>query len=104
MGVKGSVFISGILILGSCTNSTIVLKTDEEQTGEFIYTQHCSICHGDDGNLGVSGAKSLSKSTIDVTQIENIIEKGSNGMPPFEGRLSAAETDKVTEHIKSLRK
>ncbi len=102
MDVKLVLF--SLLIIGtSCSNNSPIVDNDE-LTGELIYVNNCSICHGETGDLGAAGAKPLSKSTLDKEQIVTRIKKGINSMPPFEGRLSDSEIERVEEHILTLRK
>ncbi|WP_027003497.1 SirB2 family protein [Hugenholtzia roseola] len=74
------------------------------QSGKEIYASAgCVACHGDDGALGLSGAKSLQASTLTTAEIENIIRNGKNAMPAYK-TLTDAQVKALVEHVESLRK
>lgn len=99
------------LLLFSCGgNESVAPMQDETEplprvVGQQIYLQHCAVCHGEDGKLGVSGAKDLSVSTLKDAEIVAIIENGRKGMPPMKELIGTVENMAATvEHVKSLRK
>jgi mono/diheme cytochrome c family protein len=49
--------------------------------GESLYKANCVVCHGTDGKLGLSGAKNLSLSILDVAAIKEMIIHGKGAMP-----------------------
>lgn len=95
------------VVLFSCSES--VDRTDSNEaskhlSGSKFYDQRCAICHGEDGSLGVSEAKDLSKSNLANKQIEEIINKGKGAMPPFKQTIESDSTlIELIEHIKTLR-
>lgn len=99
-----------ILLLGFFSCSESVEKFDNNDTpkhlsGTTFYEQRCAVCHGNDGKLGVSDAKDLSESDLSDEEVKNIINKGKNGMPPFEHTIESDSTlIELVEHIKLLRK
>lgn len=99
-----------ILLLGFFSCSESVEKFEKEDTpkhlsGSTYYEQRCAVCHGHDGKLGVSDAKDLSKSDLSDEGVKDIINKGKNGMPPFEHIIESDSTlIELVEHIKLLRK
>lgn len=105
MDVKliGIVLFFGLL---SCSEPTEKLKeeTTKHVSGVKFYEQRCTVCHGNDGKLGVSEAKDLSKSTITEKQIKNYINRGQGSMPPFEHAIESDSTlTELVEYVKSLR-
>ncbi|MBK9284419.1 MAG: cytochrome c [Sphingobacteriaceae bacterium] len=62
------------------------MKADNEgissSDGKALYVNNCSMCHGDNGKLGVMGAKDISLSTMNEQQIVNVILKGEKSMNP----------------------
>lgn len=52
-------------------------------SNQALYIQNCSLCHGADGKLGASGAKDLTKTTLTVEEIKNIILHGKGLMRPI---------------------
>jgi uncharacterized membrane protein SirB2 len=61
--------------------------------GKALYEANCKLCHGDDGKLGLAGAKDLSTTVLDIAGINEIILKGKGAMP------AAAVTDEQANAI-----
>lgn len=110
MVLKHFLFLCGFgLSLVACQNNPQPQSEFDKQTpaeqGASLYSMHCAQCHGEDGKLGASGAKDLSKSSLSEAQISKIIENGKGAMPPMKALL---ETDRntilVIDHIKKLRR
>ncbi len=72
--------------------------------GMAVFRQHCVICHGSDGNLGLNGAKHLSESVLPVEERINIITNGKNLMTPFRSLLSPEEIQAVAAYTLTLKK
>ncbi|MDG1331481.1 MAG: cytochrome c [Crocinitomicaceae bacterium] len=109
MVLKIVVFISGMLLISSCTQGEIsTVKKDDpnvEVDGRLLYINQCASCHGPKGNLGNSGSKDLSKSKLNEAQVLKIIKKGKGTMPPFEYLLTTdKEREAVVQFVMSLRK
>lgn len=109
MVLRLSIFL-GLFLLVSCGPQT---KEVEETTGEkpftkedatSLFTMRCASCHGDDGKLGVSGAKDLSISKLTDAEITSIIYNGKNGMPAFGDSFTKEQLDALVPIVKSLRK
>jgi len=78
-------------------------QTPAEQ-GASLYSMHCAQCHGEDGKLGASGAKDLSKSRLTDAQITAILKNGKGAMPSMKALLESDENiNLVLSHIKGLR-
>ena len=101
--------IFGILIVSGCkdpkqSNPTDSLET-KRTTGKELYLQRCTVCHGTDGKLGASGAKDLSVTKLNESEIREIILEGKNAMPPFEHQIESEVTlNEMVEFVKSLSK
>lgn len=81
-----------------------VKQTPTEQ-GVSLYTMHCAQCHGEDGQLGVSGAKDLSKSVLSDVQIKKLIKNGKGAMPSMKALLETDQNiNNVIKHVKRLRR
>ena len=101
---------SGLFFLFSCGPQTEELKetseekpiTKEDATSLFLV--RCASCHGEDGKLGVSGAKDLSISTLTDAEISSTIYNGKNGMPSFGGSFTQEQLKALVPVVKSLRK
>lgn len=109
MVLRLSIFL-GLFLLVSCGPQT---KEVEESTEEkpftkadatSLFTMRCASCHGDDGKLGVSGAKDLSISKLTDAEITSIIYNGKNGMPAFGDSFTKEQLDALVPIVKSLRK
>jgi mono/diheme cytochrome c family protein len=88
----------------SKNNDSLPIESPAEK-GASLYTVNCTSCHGEDGKMGGSGAKDLSKSQLSDKQIKKILQKGKNAMPPMSAILETEENmDFVIQHIKTLRK
>lgn len=111
MVLKNFIFILPFFILFSCDSKGTTEKSTEENAsveipnGAELYVQHCTVCHGLDGKLGVSGAKDLTSSALSENEVVKMIETGKNAMPPMKEPLGSDENVKaVAEYIKSLKK
>jgi mono/diheme cytochrome c family protein len=106
------VLILGFLIgLFSCSwNGSVEIQKGttqkkRPQSGESLFLQHCAICHGEDGQLGASGAKNLTLSKLESNGIVQLIKKGKNAMPAMKELLGTEENIAlVTSHVMKLRK
>jgi len=69
--------------------------------GKEIYTEKCSLCHGDNGKLGQAGAKDLSATQLPHAGIVEIITKGKNTMASYKGVLSPEQIEAVALYIET---
>ncbi len=74
-----------------------------QEHGKAIFTSYCAVCHGQDGKLGLAGAKNLSTSTLTDEEVKNIITNGKNAMAPYKKVLSAEEITAVAAYAKTLK-
>jgi mono/diheme cytochrome c family protein len=65
--------------------------------GKALYINNCGLCHGDNGKLGISGAKDLSVTEMDLTSMVDIIVHGKGNMPP--ARVNDAEAMAIAEYV-----
>ncbi|MCR9174029.1 MAG: cytochrome c [bacterium] len=80
-------------------------KGYKSRSGKLIYSKHCTSCHGDNGKLGSGGAKDLTVSRMDSTEIVDILRNGKNGMPrQIQYFKSDEEVENMIDHLKSMRK
>jgi mono/diheme cytochrome c family protein len=96
------------IFLTSCTSgSGSSSKTDAEHplSGKELYNANCAVCHGEDGKLGASGAKDLTRSKLSDKEVLQVINAGKNGMPPMKVVLETKENvSAVAEYVKGMRK
>lgn len=99
-----TLFFSTILALNACTQTDTAAHASNTPTesgaasnksGPALFGQHCKICHGSDGRLGLNGAKDLSKSELSLSDRVSIITNGKNLMTPFGKILSTTEIDSL---------
>lgn len=70
--------------------------------GSKLFNMHCTLCHGKDGKLGVSGAKDLSVSTLSADEMAALVSNGKGAMSPYKNVLTKAEIQAVVEHVRTL--
>ena len=78
-----------------------VVKSDDTAS---LYQNNCAKCHGDDGKMGLAGAKDLSVSVLSDEETKAIIKNGKNAMSGYGKSLSDAEISALAEYVKTLRK
>lgn len=66
-----------------------------------IFEEKCTLCHGSDGKLGMSGAKDLSVTQLNHAGIAEIISNGKNGMASYKEVLTAEQIDALSSYIES---
>jgi len=77
--------------------------SETQPRAKDLFTIHCSSCHGATGDLGVSGAKNLQKSKLNLQEIKQIIREGKNGMPSFEGIIEKEnQLDSIAQYAKKM--
>ena len=69
--------------------------------GKEIFEEKCTLCHGSDGKLGMSGAKDLSVTALDHQNIVAIITNGKNTMASYKAVLSTEQIEAVASYIES---
>jgi mono/diheme cytochrome c family protein len=75
---------------------------NSELPGYTIYTKNCKLCHGKSGDLGLSGAANLRKSTLSLEEKIEVITNGRNGMAPHKNILTPDEIREVDAYITTL--
>lgn len=70
-------------------------------SGKEIFEDKCTLCHGDNGKLGLNGAKDLSLTTLDHKGITDIITKGKNSMAAYKDVLTTEQIDAVASYIET---
>jgi mono/diheme cytochrome c family protein len=73
-----------------------------EATGEKVYNTHCTLCHGKDGALGLSGAKDLRVSTATREEMIEQVTNGRGAMMAYKNVLTKAEIEAVVDHVRTL--
>lgn len=73
----------------------------EANTGKEIFEQKCSLCHGNNGKLGVGGAKDLSVTQLPHSGIVDIITNGKNTMAAYKETLTSEQIEAVASYIET---
>lgn len=70
--------------------------------GRSLFENNCSSCHGNDGKLGANGAKNLTTTTMEVSEMKQIILNGKGMMPaaPVNEEQAAAIAEYVNAGLK----
>lgn len=109
MVLKISALLSVFLVAVSCSSgsdeTTVVNETKPltQIEAHSVYMLNCASCHGEDGQLGASGAANLAASKMTEAQIKTTILKGNNkGMMPYEEIVTTREIEGLVGIVKSL--
>ncbi|MBC7695593.1 MAG: SirB2 family protein [Burkholderiales bacterium] len=70
-------------------------------SGKEIFEEKCTLCHGGDGKLGMSGSKDLSVTQLDHAGIVTIVTVGKNTMASYKSTLSAEQIEAVASYIET---
>jgi len=65
--------------------------------GKALYEANCKLCHGDNGKLGMAGAKDLSASVLDVVGMKEIIIHGKGAMPA--ASVNEEQAQAISEYV-----
>lgn len=65
--------------------------------GKALYEANCKLCHGNDGKLGMAGAKDLTASVMDVAAIKEIILQGKGAMPA--ASVNEEQANAIAEYV-----
>lgn len=101
--IRTTLFLITILLMSSCDESQEAEPTKQvTMDGPSLYQQHCSLCHGENGEGGIG--KALDGPHIDEmseAQLFMMIYEGiGSSMPDFKSKLS---TDQIVDLIAFLR-
>lgn len=95
--------LSAILVL-SCASEAGEAGTHPggRSRGAQLFSTHCTLCHGKDGSLGVSGAKDLRISTLSKDEMIALVTNGKGTMASYKNVLTKAEIEALVEHVRTL--
>lgn len=72
--------------------------------GKALYNAQCTVCHGNDGTSGLSGAKDLQLSEKSNEEIQSIINTGKNTMPKIKPEFNKQELKALVQYVNGLKK
>ena len=83
-----------------------------EGAGETLFKAKCAACHGPDGKGETAMGKALKVRDLGSTavqgqsdaQLTEIVTKGKNKMPPFDGKLSKEQIGQLVAYVRELGK
>jgi len=94
----------GLAEMSKKASKVEILVSDPSQLGKSVYAAQCQSCHGQDGKLGLAGAKDLTATNMVKDDIIALLNNGKNSMPKFKDALSIEEIDAVSEYVLQMKK
>jgi mono/diheme cytochrome c family protein len=67
--------------------------------GKSLYQINCSLCHGNDGKLGASGASDLTGTSLDAAGIKDVILHGKKLMNPV--AVSDEQAEAIASYVEA---
>ena len=103
--MKNFILLSIIISISLVSCSSPKKDTDKKEvvSGFSVFKKHCVNCHGNDGRMGLNGAKPLPDSKMTLEERITHINNGKGAMQPYKGVLSPAEIKAVAEYTFSLK-
>jgi cytochrome c6 len=103
--VAKTVVLAGLIAFCSGISSA-------QSVGETLFKTKCAVCHGADGKgetpmakkLGVRNLGSADVQGQSDAQITDIVTKGKNKMPAFDGKLTKEQIGQLVAYIRELGK
>ena len=104
------VLVVGVVLtamVGFCSSSS-----QAQNAGETLFKTKCAACHGVDGKGEVLmgkklGARNLSSAEVQGqsdAQLTEVVTKGKNKMPAYDGKLTKEQIGELVAHIRELGK
>lgn len=91
----------------SCSQSApaenVEAPLKNEMPGKMVYIKSCRLCHGQEGNLGLSGAANLKMTALNVEEIKVVVANGRKGMPAWKNQLTPEQIQQVSEYVLTLK-
>jgi mono/diheme cytochrome c family protein len=111
---KAVFYLIIILLTGSCSGnedsgnkqfpkSGINSGYDTLGLGKETFEEKCVVCHGNDGRLGISGAKILPDTKLQMDGIIKQIQNGKKAMPSFKQVLTEEQITAVAKYVLTLK-
>lgn len=105
-----SMILAGGMALGLLCLSNP--PANAQDAGDAIFKSKCAMCHGPDGSgktkmgetLKIPDLHSADVQKLSDAELAQVISKGKNKMPSYEGKLSKDEIGKVVAFIREVGK
>lgn len=104
MYVKFTKIAAATIAIASIAWSVGCASKKTPQTVQEIYKMKCSLCHGDKGDKGMTGAFDLTKSTLSDAEIIDVISNGRKTMAPYKRELTPEQIKELATYLKTFRK
>ncbi|UYZ57884.1 c-type cytochrome [Hymenobacter latericus] len=119
--LRGAAGLLALAALGACSDNTppaagspeaagppapaaaAPAETALADAGKTLFLQNCALCHGENGKLGLNGARDLTRSNLNQTGREYIVTHGLGKMPSFKGQLTPEQISQVVAYSLTLR-
>lgn len=94
--------------LFSCSEEGATSKNEHSSRymtkGELMFIERCAVCHGEKGDANIAGAADLTKTTLNDSEMKEVVEFGQNGMPAF-GLIfeNTSDMDSLIVYINTLK-
>lgn len=83
-----------------------------QSAGEILFKSKCAMCHGPDGKGEVPMGKKLSARNLGSTEVQaesdaqltEVVTKGKNKMPAYDGKLSKDQIAQLVAYIREFGK
>lgn len=92
-----------LLLLACSATPGDPAQLDTMPAGERLFRAQCVLCHGNDGKLGLSGAKDLTRSELTREEMIALVSQGKGAMMAYRNVLRPAEIEAVVDHVRSLK-
>jgi mono/diheme cytochrome c family protein len=87
-------------------------STRAQSAGETLFKAKCAMCHGPDGKGEVPMGKKLSARNLGSTEVQSqsdaqlteVVTKGKNKMPAYDGKLSKEQIAQLVAYIREIGK
>ena len=104
------VFVNGMLLaglFGFCAETS-----PAQSAGETLFKTKCAACHGPDGKGEVPMGKKLGARNLSSTEVQgqsdaqltDVLTKGKNKMPAYDGKLTKEQIGVLVAYIRELDK
>jgi uncharacterized membrane protein len=98
-----AVTVIAVVLMPDDDGSTAPPTTAQVAEGRTVFTSNCVACHtlADAGSQGTVGPN-LDAAHPDASLVRDRVTNGRGGMPPFQGRLSAAQIEAVAAYVSTV--
>jgi cytochrome c6 len=92
-----------VLCFYCCAQQQKEAEKTQQISGFSVFKKNCVTCHGNDGRMGLNGAKPLPDSKMSLEERITHINNGKGAMQPYKGVLSPAEIKAVAAYTMTLK-